>query len=122
MKVFLELPYPPSANVIYRRNKFSTYLSKEGRAYKMAVADYISENNIPKFSDEAKLKVRFILRPRDKRKRDISNCIKIVEDAIQDAGVFSDDFMIEELSIKRGEVISGGLIIVTIEDIDEDEK
>jgi Holliday junction resolvase RusA-like endonuclease len=117
MKVFLELSYPPSANVIYRRSKFSTYLSKEGRAYKMAVADYISENKIPKFRDEAKLKVQFILRPRDKRKRDISNCIKIVEDALQDAGVFSDDFMIEELTIKRGQPISGGLIIVTIEDI-----
>lgn len=85
----------------------------------MAVAEYVSENQIPSFPEGSKLKVQFILRPRDKRKRDISNCIKIVEDAIQDAGVIFNDFEIEELSIKRGETISGGLIIVTIEDVSE---
>lgn len=122
MKVILELPYPPSANRIYRRGRFATYLSQEGRDYKMAVAEYVSENAIPKFEDTSKLKVKFILRPRDKRRRDISNCLKIVEDAIQDAGVFSDDFMIEELTIKRGEVISNGLIIVTIEEISDENE
>lgn len=116
MKIFLELPYPPSANVIWRRSKFSTYLSKEGKDYKKAVADYISANNIPKFGDD-KVKISMTLRPRDKRKRDIDNCLKISIDSIASAGVINDDFQVEELTIKRGEIVSGGLLIVVIENI-----
>lgn len=121
MKAYLELPYPPSTNMLYRRSGFHTYLTTEGKMYKQGVADYVSENLIPKFG-EAKLKITFTLRPRDKRKRDISNCIKIAEDALQDAGVFSDDFQIQELTIRRGEQISGGLLLVTIEDIEDEEN
>jgi Holliday junction resolvase RusA-like endonuclease len=120
MIAFLELKYPPSTNVIYRRSGFHTYLTNEGKRYKQDVADYVSENAVPKFGD-AKLKITFTLRPRDKRKRDISNCIKIAEDALQDSGVFDDDFQIEELTIKRGEPISGGLLLVTIEDIENND-
>lgn len=118
MKVILELKYPPSTNVIYRRSGFHTYLTKEGKEYKQSVAEYVAENMIPKFEDRP-LKITFILRPRDKRRRDISNCIKIAEDALQDAGVFNDDFQVQELTIKRGDPVSGGAILVTIEDIDE---
>lgn len=116
MKIFLELPYPPSANVIWRRSKFSTYLSKEGKDYKEGVADYVAANAFPKFGD-APIRVSMILRPRDKRKRDIDNCLKISIDSLASAGLFDDDFQIQELSIKRGEIVSGGLLIVVIENI-----
>lgn len=114
MKVHLELPYPPSANLIWRRSKFSTYMSKEGKAYKEQVADYIAAENFPKFGD-ADIKVSMILRPRDKRKRDIDNCLKISIDSLASAGLFDDDFQIQELTIKRGEPISGGLLLVVVE-------
>lgn len=117
MKIFLELPYPPSANVIWRRSKFSTYLSKEGKDYKAAVADYVSENAFPKFGD-APIRVAMVLRPRDKRKRDIDNCLKISIDSLASAGLFDDDFQIQELGIKRGDPISGGLLMVMIEKIE----
>lgn len=116
MKIMLELPYPPSANLIWRRSKFSTYMSKEGKAYKQWVADYISAENFPKFGDDP-VKISMILRPRDKRKRDIDNCLKISIDSIASAGVINDDFQVQELSIKRGEPISGGLLIVVVENI-----
>ena len=58
-----------------------------------------------------------VLFPRDKRKIDIDNRIKSVLDALQDAGVFDDDFQVDELSIVRGKPIKGGAIRVLIEEI-----
>lgn len=58
-----------------------------------------------------------VLFPRDKRKIDIDNRIKCVLDALQDAGVFNDDFQVDELSIARGKPIKGGAIRVLIEEI-----
>ena len=117
MKILLELPYPPSTTRIYRRGKFATYLSPEGVKYKRDVADYVSENNLPKFGT-AKVKIKIILRPRDKRKRDIDNCLKIALDSIESAGLIDSDFQVEELTITRGEQIEGGKLLIIMEDID----
>lgn len=118
MKVFLELPFPPSVNTYYRRSRFATYLSDQGHKFKADVADYLVENEIPKFGD-AKLRVRMILRPRTKAKIDLDNRIKAVLDALQDAGLFNDDFQVDHLEIIRGDAIKGGKMIVTVEAIDE---
>ena len=61
-----------------------------------------------------------VLFPRDKRKIDIDNRIKCVLDALQDAGVFNDDFQVDELTIVRGKTIKGGGIRVMIEEINSD--
>jgi len=56
-----------------------------------------------------------VLFPRDKRKIDIDNPIKSVLDALKDAGVFDDDFQVDELSIVRVKPIKAGAIRVFIE-------
>jgi crossover junction endodeoxyribonuclease RusA len=92
-------------------------LSKQGREFKEAVAEYCAEYRVPKLGD-SKLRISMVLFPRDKRKVDIDNRIKAVLDALQDAGVFNDDFQVDELSIVRGKVIKGGGIRVLIEQIE----
>jgi crossover junction endodeoxyribonuclease RusA len=116
MRVWLELPFPPSMNTYWRNFRGRTVLSKNGRQFKSDVQDYIIENNIPKFEDK-KLKITMILRPRDKRKIDIDNRIKAVLDSLQDAGVFDDDFQVDHIEMIRGEQIKGGLIRVLIEEL-----
>ena len=92
-------------------------LSAKGREYKAKVSDYVAEYKVPKLGGK-KLRVAMILRPRDKRKTDIDNRIKAVLDSLQDAGVFDDDFQVDELSIVRGEPIKDGKLIVIIEEIE----
>lgn len=118
MKALLELPFPPSTNVYYRRGRYVTYLSEAGRKYKLDVAEYLAENETVKFG-EAKLKITMILRPRDKRKIDIDNRIKACLDSLQDGGLFDDDFQVDHLEIIRGEPIKGGKLLCIIEQIDE---
>lgn len=115
--IVLSLPFPPSVNSYRTVYRGMMRLSKEGRAFKAAVSDYVVEYRVPKLGDK-KLRISMVLFPRDKRKIDIDNRIKSVLDALQDAGVFDDDFQVDELSIVRGKPIKGGAIRVLIEEID----
>ena len=110
------LPYPPSFNTYWRNFRGHMVLSQKGREYKQAVAEYVSENNVPKFGD-SKLKITMILQPKDKRKIDIDNRIKCVLDSLQEAGVFDDDFQVDHIEMIRGTQIKGGLLHVVIEEI-----
>jgi len=115
--IVLELPFPPSVNTYYRRGAHATYMSKSGREYKQAVAEYIAGGDFPKMGDK-RLSVSMVVWPRDKRVFDIDNRIKSVLDSLQDAGLFYDDSQIDELSIYRGsQIVPGGSIKVMIEEI-----
>jgi crossover junction endodeoxyribonuclease RusA len=92
-------------------------MSKAGREYKQAVAEYVSCNDFPKMGSK-RLSVSMIVWPRDKRVFDIDNRIKSVLDSLQDAGLFDDDSQVDELSIYRGsQIVPGGSIKVMIEEI-----
>ena len=114
----LILPFPPSMNTYWRNFRGRTVLSKAGREYKVKVAEYVVENNVPKYG-ESKLKITMILQPKDKRKIDIDNRIKCVLDSLQEAGVFDDDEQIDVLHIERGEIKKGGGVLVYIEILDK---
>jgi len=115
--IVLELPFPPSVNTYYIRGAHATYMSKAGREYKQAVAEYIASGDFPKMGDK-RLCVSMVIRPRDKRVFDIDNRIKSVLDSLQDAGLFDDDSQVDELCIYRGShIVSGGSIKVMIEEI-----
>ena len=91
-------------------------IGKEGKAFKQAVQEYVLVNKVPKFRDR-KLKITMVISPRDKRKIDIDNRIKAVLDALQKADVFHDDFQVDHLEMIRGEIIKGGQLLVTIEEV-----
>jgi crossover junction endodeoxyribonuclease RusA len=92
--------------------------NKKALDYKSQVADYVAEYKVPKLG-EAKLSLTIWVYPPDKRKRDISNIIKIVEDSLQDAGVYDNDFNIDILIVQRGEIKKGGGILVMLDKIEE---
>jgi crossover junction endodeoxyribonuclease RusA len=94
-------------------------MSKQGREYKKAVADYISESNTPKLGS-ARLYLEVVLWPKDKRKYDIDNRVKALLDSLQDAGVFDDDEQIDQINVYRGiGVVKGGNVRVLISTEDE---
>lgn len=64
-----------------------------------------------------RLKLEVIIHMRDRRKSDLSNRIKCLEDSLQAAGFFADDEQIDKLIMERGEIIKGGKCVVTITEI-----
>lgn len=95
-------------------------ISKAGRLFKEQVSDYVAEYRVPKLGN-ARLEMKVIIYPRDRRKQDIDNRIKALWDALIDAGVIDDDEQIDVLHIERGEIKKGGGVLVYL-DILEDNK
>lgn len=116
----LMLPYPPSVNTYWRANGNRRFISKAGVIFKKAVADYVSENNVPKLGD-ARLSVCIIVCPRSKRLFDIDNICKAVLDSLMDAGVYDDDSQVDKLHVQRGVPFKGGRCLVAVDVIPQTE-
>lgn len=120
--VELRLPWPPTANTYWRHPKQGTHIiSRQGRAYRSAVFFLIFDqlNHRPELA--GRLSVSYRLYPPDRRKRDLSNTLKALEDAMQHARVFLDDEQIDQVELMRcGVDVEGkGVVFVRIEEIPE---
>lgn len=103
--VFLELPLPPSMNHLYPTFKGRRILSQEGRNwYAKAIFKIQQQVDITwqkaMFPTE-RMKVSIWITFPDRRNSDISNRIKIVEDCLTKAHIWTDDSQIDELHVFR---------------------
>ncbi|MEL6499751.1 MAG: RusA family crossover junction endodeoxyribonuclease [Planctomycetota bacterium] len=117
--VQLTLPWPPSVNQYWRSVPMGrgrgvrVLISREGRAFRRdAVA------RLARFRRQGplcgRLDVRVELCAPTRRALDIDNRLKALLDAMQHAGVYRDDGLIDRLLVERGPVTRGGLVRVEI--------
>lgn len=112
------LPFPPSVNTYWRHTvvggKPRTLISKTGRAYRERVIDLVIERHKhPTINEPISLTVNLF--PPDKRRRDIDNSLKALLDALQHAGVYEDDYLIDQIIVTRRKPVTGGSCTVYIE-------
>ncbi|HJY40857.1 MAG TPA: RusA family crossover junction endodeoxyribonuclease [Steroidobacteraceae bacterium] len=115
----LKLPWPPSVNhywLILRRGKLAgqPIISDAGKAYRKRVGQLVLEHEIPRNALHGRLAVEILARPPDLRARDLDNLPKGVLDSLTHAGVIRDDSDIDDLRIRRGPKIAGGMLDVAI--------
>ena len=103
------LPWPVSVNALYRVRGKRVYVSAKGRAFKNACGLIFAGTKMVYETERVWLDIEVY--PPDNRKRDISNLIKIVEDALP---WFRDDSQVDKIKIIRCEKDSRkkGYIIV----------
>ena len=119
----LELPWPPTAN-------HYTGYRVAGKAPKLFVQAYPTakakefHRNVQAIvmRDKAAmhwscpLKMSFWTYPPDRRKRDTSNLFKMLEDSLQRAGVYDDDYQIvEHHAWRTTHVVKDGMVVVELE-------
>jgi crossover junction endodeoxyribonuclease RusA len=96
--IALTTPPPPSLNHAYATVRGHRVLSKEGRAYKAEVAQLLlGRQPLP---SGARIGISLRLWFKNKQRRDISNCVKLLEDALSDALGF-DDCCVDRLLVER---------------------
>ena len=112
--ISLKLPYPPTSNHIHTVVRGRKILSTAARAYYKVVAIEVlmQLGSVPELT--GRLNVRIIATMPDKRRRDLSNLIKVTEDAMQKAGVYKDDSQIDNLQIIRSAVEKPGWLDIEI--------
>lgn len=114
----LTLPWPPSVNTMWRRVGTRTLLSKKGREYRETVLaaclEQLGAGWRSRIDPDRRLAVTITATPPDHRRRDLDNLLKAPLDALEHAGVYSDDALIDDLRIARCTPSKPGRLEVTI--------
>ena len=121
----LRLPWPPSVNGYWQPfpipgGRVVMSLTKRARMYRTDVCAAIravmgAATPVP---FDAPVRIDIELRPPDRRTRDIDNSIKGLFDSLTYAGIWKDDHLVDEMTVRRGQVISNGTALVLITPLD----
>lgn len=100
---------PPTLNHYYRSGGGHRYKTTEGRAYQQFVAAEMraqrkalpaAKSHVPY---PGRVALHIIMTTRTRRRWDLDNRVKAVQDCLQLAGVIKDDSQIDELVVRREE-------------------
>lgn len=104
--------FPPSVNTYWRANGNRRFITPKGVKFTKDMAYFVK----PVLS-EKRLKLEVTFHYPTKRKYDIDNFMKSLLDSLVKNGLCIDDEQFDELHIKRGEVIKGGLIKIKVTEL-----
>ncbi|HWT40943.1 MAG TPA: RusA family crossover junction endodeoxyribonuclease [Dongiaceae bacterium] len=111
--ISLTLPLPPTINHYYgQRPRGGRYIKPAGQAFRQEVAEIVAQAGYKTI--EGRVSLFVAIYPADRRRQDIDNRAKSLQDALTSAGVWLDDEQIDELHMVRKEVIKGGQVKVVI--------
>jgi len=99
-RVELTLPWPPSVNGYWRHVGNKVLISADGRKYRETVKAIVTANGAKRLP-LGRYGVSVTAFSPDNRRRDIDNLLKALLDALEHAGVYSDDSMIDTLLVRR---------------------
>ena len=114
-QVEFDLPWPPSVNNSYRHVGPRVLISRAGRKYRTMAVSRLG--GLKKLSGSVSLSLECY--PPDRRRRDLDNLLKCLQDSITAAGVLDDDSQIRRLQMEMLEPIEGGLVHVRLETLPE---
>jgi crossover junction endodeoxyribonuclease RusA len=106
----LSLPWPPSVNHYWIRQRQGFRVSDEGQAFRFAVSSIHRRGHV--IIDPVRVLLEFT-QP-DRRRRDLDNLAKCVLDALTKASVWMDDSQVHDLRMRWIDVPPAGCR-VTIE-------
>lgn len=129
-EILLNLPWPPSANAMYRRSKSNTVrLAPPVKAFRQQV-EFIIERlkktlktfNKPMPDPKSLFSVLVVAYPPNNRRRDIDNLLKVALDSITYAGIWEDDSQVVYIQITKArpsKLMPDGLFSVVLREVDD---
>lgn len=109
----LTLPFPPTVNHMWGFAGKRKYLKKEAHEFRRIVQEACVE---AKAKIHGRIAIFIALYPPTKRKFDLDNRIKALQDALEHAGVYLNDEQIDTIICVRRDVVKGGMCKVILVD------
>lgn len=107
-----DIPMPPSVNRNTRFGKHGAYSSPAYKAWQKEVGEIFLAAKAKEMKPPYKVKYA-VGRP-DKRNRDIDNLIKPLNDALQRAGILTNDSLVQEINIKWCDAAPKGMVVLNV--------
>ena len=104
MRVLISLELdglPPTVNLLYRNFRHWRYKTVSGRKYQEQAAHILREAWSSKPPYELPIELRLIFTANNRRRWDIDNRVKALQDCLSLAGVLKDDRQVEILHVER---------------------
>lgn len=107
----MRLPFPPSLNHYWRKDRNGMHISDEGRKYVAIIQQlallngrgdterYLRVYRTPE--PKQRLKVRAVFFCPDNKKRDLDNMFKVIFDCLTKAKVWDDDSQVFDLNARK---------------------
>lgn len=110
------LPLPPTLNQYYRARVVGgrAVIYKNDGGYGKTIMAVVGKRT----PSQKRIKIMAVVQFADKRKCDLDNRLKALQDALTGI-VWVDDSQIDEIIIKRGSTIKDGAVRLTVWEIDE---
>jgi len=112
----LSFPYPPSVNRWTRAlGRGRVVLTKEARDYKASIEERFDRMNLPVpfYYEHEPLAVVYEVHPPDRRRRDLSNILKVLEDSLN-GFLWTDDSQIKAFLMVMLSPIPSGRVDLTV--------
>lgn len=103
---------PPSVNHYWVASGKRRYLSDKARDFHDVVSMLV-----PRINTAARLKLEVTFHFPNRLRRDIDNYLKATIDSLVKCGLCVDDEQFDELIVRRGDVVKGGLIKIKVLEI-----
>lgn len=122
MSLHITVPWPPTLNNLYPSKGKRRVMSEEGRIYQVRFRNALNKQigNHKTLTGRIGYHMRFLVP--DRRRRDLPNVIKAVEDNLTKCGVWADDSQVDDGRFTRGPVTDGGMVEVEIWEIKDTEN
>jgi len=112
--MIISLPWPPSINHYWRRVGPRTLISREGRTFRRNVCALLGGGGPRKPPAGGRIALCMDAFPPDRRRRDLDNLPKAIQDSLAYAGIYEDDSQIDLLTVRRREVVRGGTVTIEV--------
>ena len=114
MRLACTLPFPPSVNHMYQPRSRGRYMSKAARAFREHAVVTLRTSKPQGWESDGLFALWIGLIVPDRRRRDIDNHVKAVQDAIQAAGLVDDDTKIVHTTVELWGVERGGAAYIRL--------